>query len=44
MINYRNILRMLGFLMIMDGLFMMIGIPFSLHYGDDDIAVLVSCG
>ncbi len=44
MINYKNILRMLGFLLIMDGLFMMAGIPFSLYYGDNDIPVLLGCG
>lgn len=30
--------------MIMDGLFMMIGIPFSLYYGDNDVVVLLGCG
>lgn len=44
MINYKNILKMVGFLMVMDGLFMMVGIPFSLYYGDNDVVVLLGCG
>jgi len=34
----------LGFLLILDGLAMMTGIPFSIYYGDNDIFVLLATG
>jgi len=44
MINYKVILNFIGFLLIIDGLAMMTGIPFSLYYGDDDVLVLLLTG
>lgn len=44
MINYKVILNFIGFLLILDGLAMMTGIPFSLYYGDNDILVLFLTG
>ncbi len=44
MINYKVILNFIGFLLILDGLAMMTGIPFSLYYGDNDILVLLITG
>lgn len=44
MLNYKIILNIVGLLIIMDGFFMMLGIPFSLYYGDNDIFVLLICG
>jgi trk system potassium uptake protein TrkH len=44
MINYKVILNFIGFLLILDGLAMMTGIPFSLYHGDDDILVLLITG
>ena len=36
--NFRVILNIIGFLLILNGIFMMLGIGFSLHYGSDDVA------
>jgi trk system potassium uptake protein TrkH len=44
MFNYKVILNFVGFLLILDGLAMMTGIPFSLYYGDNDIFVLLLTG
>lgn len=44
MIQYKAILSVIGFLLILVGGFMMLGIPFSLYYGDDDIISLVISG
>ena len=44
MLNYKVIINFLGFLLILDGLAMMTGIPFSLYYGDNDIFVLLATG
>lgn len=44
MINLRVILNIVGFLLILDGIAMMFGIPFSIYYGDDDIMVLLISG
>ena len=44
MINYKVILNFIGFLLILDGISMMLGIPFSIYYGDDDILVLLLTG
>jgi trk system potassium uptake protein TrkH len=44
MLNYKIILNFIGFLLILDGLFMMSGIPFSIYYNSDDILVLLFCG
>lgn len=38
-------MQMVGFLLILDGLMMLLGIPFSIFYGDDDIpALIISAG
>lgn len=44
MIQYKAILSVIGFLLILVGGFMMLGIPFSIYYGDDDIFALVISG
>lgn len=42
--NFKLVLNILGFLLILTGLFMLAGIPFSLYYNDDDIVVLLFSG
>lgn len=42
--NFKLVLNILGFLLILTGLFMLAGIPFSLYYNDDDIPVLLLTG
>lgn len=42
--NYKLIINILGFLLIITGVFMMTGIGFSIYYGDDDIASLLLSG
>ncbi len=44
MVNYKVILNIVGFLLILEGVFMLLGISFSLYYGDNDIKVLLLCG
>lgn len=44
MLNLKIIFNIIGFLLMLNGLFMMLGIPFSLYYGDDDVIVLLLCG
>lgn len=44
MVNLKLILNFIGFLLILEGIFMFAGIPFSIYYEDDDISTLVSCG
>ncbi len=44
MINYRVILNFIGFMLLLEGLSMLPGIPFSLYYGDNDVYVLLFCG
>ncbi len=44
MLNLKIIFNIIGFLLILNGIFMMLGIPFSLYYGDNDITVLLICG
>ncbi|VAX22578.1 Trk potassium uptake system protein TrkH [hydrothermal vent metagenome] len=44
MLNYKVIFNIVGFLLILDGIAMMLGIPFSIYYGDDDILVLLFSG
>ena len=41
MINYKVIFHIIGFLLILTGMFMLTGIPFSIYYGSDDIAALL---
>ena len=42
--NYKLILNILGFLLFITGIFMMLGISFSIYYGDDDIPALLLSG
>lgn len=42
--NYRVVLKIIGFLLILLGVFMLLGIPFSIYYKDDDIAALLISG
>ncbi len=44
MFNYKIILNIVGFLLILDGFFMLLGIPFSIYYGDNDIYHLLITG
>ena len=44
MINFRIIIHIIGFMLILVGIFMASGIPFSLYYGDDDIFTLAGTG
>lgn len=44
MLNIKIILNFIGFVLILNGLFMMLGIPFSIYYGDNDILILIACG
>jgi trk/ktr system potassium uptake protein len=44
MIKKNVIFNFVGFLLILEGLFMLLGIPFSLYYGDDDVIVLLATG
>jgi len=44
MINYRIVLNIISFLLMLNGIFMLLGIPFSLYYGDNDINILLLTG
>ena len=44
MVNFKVIFNIVGFLLLLDGIAMMLGIPFSLYYHDDDILVLFISG
>ncbi len=44
MLNYKAISNLIGSLLILDGIFMLLGIPFSIYYNSDDILVLALCG
>lgn len=44
MLNYKAIFNLIGSLLILDGIFMLLGIPFSVYYQSDDILVLALCG
>jgi trk system potassium uptake protein TrkH len=44
MLNLKIIFHFVGFLVILEGLFMLLGIPFSYYYGDNDIYVLLFTG
>lgn len=44
MFNLKIIFNFLGFILILNGIFMLLGIPFSFYYGDNDIYVLLGCG
>ncbi|HEY7750665.1 MAG TPA: TrkH family potassium uptake protein [Ignavibacteriaceae bacterium] len=42
--NFKFIINILGFLLVLIGLLMLTGIPFSIYYGDDDIPVILYTG
>ena len=42
--NVRIVTKVIGFLLILIGLFMLLGIPFSIYYGSDDILSLLVSG
>ena len=42
--NFKIIFKIIGFLLILTGVFMMFGIPFSIYYETDDIFALVLSG
>ena len=44
MIDLKSILRVISFLMILDGIGMLFGIPFSLYYEDNDVSTLLETG
>jgi len=44
MIKKNIILNFVGFTLIIEGVFMLLGIPFSLYYNDSDIIVLLASG
>ncbi|MDX1699611.1 MAG: potassium transporter TrkG, partial [Melioribacteraceae bacterium] len=44
MIKKDVILNFVGFLLLLEGFFMLLGIPFSLYYNDDDILALLISG
>lgn len=44
MINLKIILRLIGVLLVLNGIFMFLGIPFSLYYNDNDIFALAISG
>jgi len=44
MIKKNVIFNFVGFLLVLEGIFMLLGIPFSMYYGDDDINVLLLSG
>ena len=44
MLNLKIIFHFVGFLVILEGLFMLLGIPFSIYYADNDIYVLLFAG
>jgi len=43
-VNYRIVLNIIGFLLILNGLFILTGIGFSLYYQSDDILALLISG
>jgi len=44
MIKKNIIFNFIGFLLTLEGVFILLGIPFSLYYGDDDTIVLLGSG
>ena len=44
MIKKNVIFNFVGFLLFLEGIFMLLGIPFSIYYGDNDVFVLASSG
>jgi len=44
MINFKVIFNIIGFLLVLDGIAMLLGIPFSIYYHDNDIFALLFSG
>jgi trk system potassium uptake protein TrkH len=44
MVKKNIILNVVGFILIMEGFFMLLGIPFSLYFDDNDIGILLVSG
>lgn len=44
MLNLRKIFNFIGFILILNGIFMITGVPFSWYYGDNDIFILLGTG
>ena len=44
MINFKVIFNIIGFLLVLDGIAMLFGIPFSIYYHDNDIFALLISG
>ncbi|HEX9250711.1 MAG TPA: potassium transporter TrkG [Ignavibacteriaceae bacterium] len=42
--NYKIIINIIGFLIILTGIFMMLGLPFSIYYKSNDIPVILFSG
>jgi trk/ktr system potassium uptake protein len=42
--NFRVVFKVIGFLLLLIGVFMLTGIPFSIYYGSNDIAALLISG
>ncbi|MCU0342921.1 MAG: TrkH family potassium uptake protein [Ignavibacterium sp.] len=42
--NYKIIINIIGFLVFITGIFMMVGIPFSIYYKSDDIQAILLAG
>jgi trk system potassium uptake protein TrkH len=42
--NYKIIFKIIGFLLMLTGFFMLLGIPFSIYYKTDDIPALLQSG
>lgn len=43
-INYKVIIKVIGFLLVIEGFFMFTGLPFSLYYGEDESLPLLYSG
>lgn len=45
MIHFKIIFNIIGFLLVLNGIFMLFGLPFSFYYGDEDIiSILIASG
>ena len=44
MIKKNVIFNFVGFLLILEGIFMLLGTPFSIYFGDDDVIILLATG
>jgi trk system potassium uptake protein TrkH len=44
MVQFKPVINIIGFLLILEGLLMLPGIPFSLYYNDNDVIPILICG